>query len=181
MEVLVYDPNYREDSDHYVHAKKAVSDAIPEVQRLLQGTGITLVPQAELFGHGLQTLLGTTETKQRGWFSSTVYTTQRGYPICGAVVYLLAWVWLAVAGGGAALDDIRDVEEALAEIVKEEEGKLAIQRKISVLLQDLTKALSTRGQDPFQASMRRRLDTDWAEIVSTKDWPADVVRKGGSI
>merc|ERR1712217_403507 len=101
MQVLVYDPNYREDAEHFVHAKKAINDAIPEVQRLLHGTGITLAPQAELFGHGLQTLLGPTET-QKGWFSSTVYTTQRGYPICGAVVFLLAWVWIAVAGGGAA-------------------------------------------------------------------------------
>merc|ERR1712176_398244 len=110
---------------------------------------------------------------------STVYTTQRGYPICGAVVYLLAWVWLAVSNGAPALDDIRDVEEALAEIVNEEQGKIAIQKKIAVLLQDLTQGLSSRGKEPFAVTMRRRLDRDWAEVRSTRTWPADVVQKGG--
>eukprot|EP00404_Azadinium_spinosum_P043680 CAMPEP_0180813764 /NCGR_PEP_ID=MMETSP1038_2-20121128/66713_1 /TAXON_ID=632150 /ORGANISM="Azadinium spinosum, Strain 3D9" /LENGTH=874 /DNA_ID=CAMNT_0022855385 /DNA_START=76 /DNA_END=2700 /DNA_ORIENTATION=- len=175
MRVLVYDPNFDVSRDHWVHARKAVNDALPEVRRLLEGTGITVTGQAELFGHGLQTALGTTERHQ-GWFSKKEYTTQRGYPICGAVVFLLASNWLAVAQGtGGALDDVMDVEGALSEVVADSAGKIAVQGRIAKILQDLIDLYSDSSAEPLAASMRRRLDADRAH------WPAEVVKSGGSM
>jgi len=175
MKALVYDPNYQKDQQHWVHAQKAVSDALPAVQKLLERTGLKVVTQAELFGHGLQTKLGTTE-QHRGWFSSKVYTRHEGYPICGAVVQLLASTWLDVAAAaGGALDDVAAVEEALAEIASEPEGKVLVQRKVAAILRNLTQNLSPQGSEPFTESMRRRLDRDRSE------WPSDVVTKGGKI
>lgn len=174
--VLVYDPNYDVDGSgsHWVHARKAVSDALPSVRRLLEGTGVAVDSQAELFGHGLQTKLGTT-TAARGWFSKTVTTTQRGYPICGSVVFLVASVWLALAASspGGQLEDILDVEGALADIVAEPAGKLATQQKIAQELKDLSHRLGAQGADPFAAAMRRKLE------ALREDWPRELA--GGSI
>jgi len=175
MKALIYDPNYQKDQQHWVHAQKAINDALPGVQKLLEGTGIRVVRQVELFGHGLQTKLGTTE-QGRGWFSSKVYTTHQGYPICGAVVQLLASTWLDVAAAaGGALDDVASVEAALSEIASEPEGKVLVQRKVATILRNLTQSLSPQGSEPFTESMRRRLDRDRSE------WPCDVVTKGGKI
>merc|ERR1719414_1164600 len=106
MKVLIYDPNFKAGQAHFVHSKKAIEDALPGVRKLLAGTGLSVVGGCELFGHAIQTALGTTE-RHKGWFSSTVTVTQRGYPICGSVVHLLACVWLAVATGPVP-DDVTD-------------------------------------------------------------------------
>jgi len=176
MRVLVYDPNFDVSRDHWVHARKAVNDALPEVRRLLEGTGITVTGQAELFGHGLQTALGTTERHQ-GWFSKKEYTTQRGYPICGAVVFLLASNWLAVAQGtGGALDDVMDVEGALSEVVADSAGKIAVQGRIAKILQDLIDLYSDSSAEPLAASMRRRLDAGGSMKLALAQRPEFVYR-----
>eukprot|EP00746_Dinoflagellata_sp_MGD_P013180 gnl/MRDRNA2_/MRDRNA2_128390_c0_seq1.p1 gnl/MRDRNA2_/MRDRNA2_128390_c0~~gnl/MRDRNA2_/MRDRNA2_128390_c0_seq1.p1 ORF type:complete len:438 (-),score=80.15 gnl/MRDRNA2_/MRDRNA2_128390_c0_seq1:18-1331(-) len=170
--VMIYDPNYEDGGYQWVHAKKAVNDALPGVQRLLNGTGITVAGSAELFGHALQTKLGTVSTHKT---SRAVVTTQRGYPICGAVVHLLAMVWLGSVGQDGKLEQITDVEAELANIVAKPEGKDLTQRRIAAMLEALTLRLSEKGQDPFRTSMKRRLDKD------CREWPQEVVRHGGSI
>jgi len=176
MKVLIYDPNFHSDREHWVHSKKAIADALPEVQQLLAGSDVRVNRQPELFGHGLQTALGTT-SRHEGWFSRTVTTTHRGYPICGAVVHLLAAVWLSVAAdsSGAALDSVVDVESALAEIVSTPAGKKTIQCKVGAILEDLTKRLWKDGPNSFRPAMRCKLDAD------RRDWPKDMVRHGGSV
>lgn len=170
--VLIYDPNYQDSQTHWVHAKKAVNDALPAVQRLLNGTGIKIASTAELFGHALQTKLGTVSTHKT---SHAVVTTQRGYPICGAVVHLLALVWLAVAGQGGKLEKIEDVETEIYNVVARPEGKTLTQKRIAAMLEALMLRLSEKGEDPFRTSMKRRLDKDRSE------WPQEVVRNGGAI
>eukprot|EP00931_Biecheleriopsis_adriatica_P043495 TRINITY_DN24870_c0_g1_i1.p1 TRINITY_DN24870_c0_g1~~TRINITY_DN24870_c0_g1_i1.p1 ORF type:complete len:518 (+),score=89.64 TRINITY_DN24870_c0_g1_i1:120-1673(+) len=173
MKVFIYDPNFASGQEYWVHAKKAVNDAVPGVQKLLSGTGISIVGQAELFGHGLQTALGTTE-RHKGWFSSTVYTRHEGYPICGAIVHLLAVIWMA-AGAGKVLSDVVQVEKALAEVVAEGNGKATVQSKVAALLKDLSQRHRDTGVASFANSMRSRFDAD------KHDWPGDMVRNGGSI
>jgi len=171
---FLYDPNYAPKQEHWVHAQKAINDALPGVRRLLHGTGIPAPERAELFGNGLQTSLGTTERHQ-GWFSSKITITHRGFPICGSVVHLLASVWCA-ASGGAATDSLVDVEAALADIVASgPEGKALVQRRIASLLEDLGKRFGDRGEEPFAQTMPRRLDRD------KREWPSEVVAGGGSI
>eukprot|EP00929_Paragymnodinium_shiwhaense_P112989 TRINITY_DN81255_c0_g1_i1.p1 TRINITY_DN81255_c0_g1~~TRINITY_DN81255_c0_g1_i1.p1 ORF type:complete len:771 (+),score=123.57 TRINITY_DN81255_c0_g1_i1:119-2431(+) len=174
--VYVYDPNFTDGGcSHWVHAQKAVGDALPAVKRLLDGTGISVETKAELFGHGLQTLLGTTSTS-RGWFSKTVVTTQRGYPICGSVVFLLGSIWLGASAQAGRLDDILEVEKELASVVTESDaGKLAVQRKVAQILIGLAKRTSSSGADPFEKAIQRKLDAD------RKDWPPDQVKGGGSV
>eukprot|EP00928_Gymnodinium_smaydae_P029925 TRINITY_DN22396_c0_g1_i1.p1 TRINITY_DN22396_c0_g1~~TRINITY_DN22396_c0_g1_i1.p1 ORF type:complete len:640 (+),score=128.38 TRINITY_DN22396_c0_g1_i1:241-1920(+) len=178
VRVWVYDPNYSADGggSHWVHAKKAVGDALPGVQKLLNGTGITVEPSAELFGHGLQTALGTTSTK-RSWFSRKEVTTTRGYPICGSVVFLLAAIWMAASQGSAGgLEDVVEVEAAIATVVAEgEDKKVLVQRKIAQILKELTQRNAEGGADPFASAMRRKLDKD------KRDWPSNLVQGGGSI
>eukprot|EP00930_Biecheleria_cincta_P084579 TRINITY_DN74026_c0_g1_i1.p1 TRINITY_DN74026_c0_g1~~TRINITY_DN74026_c0_g1_i1.p1 ORF type:complete len:911 (-),score=178.86 TRINITY_DN74026_c0_g1_i1:177-2909(-) len=171
--VFLYDPNYAKDQEHWVHAKKAVNDALPGVRKLLEGTGISVVGQAELFGHGLQTALGTT-TRHQGWFSSTVYTRHEGYPICGGVVYLLAVVWMSV-GVGSALSDLVEVEAALADVVHEPAGKALVQAKVAALLKDLIRWHAPDGRAPFEVSMCSRFNGD------KQEWPQEVVTNGGHI
>lgn len=173
MKVFLYDPNYSKDQEHWVHAKKAVNDALPSVRKLLEGTGISIMGQAELFGHGLQTALGTT-TRHQGWFSSTVYTRHEGYPICGGVVYLLAVVWMSV-GVGSALSDVVEVEAALADVVSEPAGKALVQARVAALLQDLIRRHAPNGRVPFEVSMCSRFNAD------KKEWPQEVVTNGGHI
>lgn len=171
VRVLVYDPNFEPGQAHWVHARKAVSDALPGARRLLEGTGIAL-GQVEMFGHGLQTALGTTSTN-RNWLAKTVVTTHRGYPICGAVVHFLASVWLAVSQG--RLEDAVEVESTLAAIVAEPEGKRLVQRRIAAMLQDLTHRHSDHSAEPFAKYASRRLEND------RREWPDAVVRAGGSV
>ncbi|CAE8658039.1 unnamed protein product [Polarella glacialis] len=171
MRVLLYDPNFAAGQEHWVHAKKAVNDSLAGVRQLLDGSGLTIVGQAELFGHGLQTALGTTEQHQ-GWFSSTVYTTHAGYPICGAVVHFLAVMWLAVTVASCPVG-LLEVEAALAEIVAERAGKAAVQGKLAAVLMDLSKGLEK--ESGFPAFLKSSLDKD------KRDWPAEFLRSGGSI
>jgi len=171
VQVYVYDPNFQADQTHWVHSKKAVSDAIPGVRSLLGG-GFSISSQAELFGHGLQTYLGTTTT-QRGWFSSTVVTTTAGYPICGSIVQLIALVWMMVASKGV-LDDVIEVERALSEYVKDG-GKAKVQQGVGGMLEGLIHRLGSRGSDPLPANLERRLNKD------RRDWPSNLVKGGGSI
>jgi len=175
MKVLLYDPNYEASQKHWVHAKKAINDSLSTTGKLLAGTGITIVGQAELFGHGLQTALGTT-TRKQGWFSKAVVIESRGYPICGSVVHLLALVWATVMKDSrGVMEDVEEVETAISEIVAEPEGKALVQRKIAGILEGLTNRISDRGRDPFGVSLQRRLDKD------KQDWPQEVVKGGGSV
>lgn len=173
MKVFLYDPNYSKEQEHWVHAKKAVNDALPGVRKLLEGTGISIMGQAELFGHGLQTALGTT-TRHQGWFSSTVYTRHEGYPICGGVVYLLAVVWMSV-GVGSAPSDVVEVEAALADVVSEPAGKALLQARVAALLKDLIRRHAPDGRAPFEVSMCSRFNAD------KQEWPQEVVTSGGHI
>lgn len=169
IKVLLYDPNFAPTQTHWVHALKEVNLALPDVRKLLSGTGMTIVGEAELFGNGLQTALGTTEKYED---SSKIYTTHKGYPICGAVVHFLALTWLTV---GPCLNDIVQVEAALSKIVAEPAGKAAMQHQIASMLEDLTQRYSKSGGTHFAATMRSRLD------AAKQDWPVEVIRSGGSI
>jgi len=176
IKAFVYDPNYNAGQDHWVHAQKAVNDALPGVRRILEGTGIVLAAgPATLFGHSLQTALGTTSTHQ-SWFSRTTVTTHRGYPICGAVVHFLAVVWLAAAQqAGGRLDSIVEIEQELSDVASSASGKVIVQQYIAGMLQALSNRLSERGAEPFASSMRRRLDRD------RREWPSQFTKVSGSI
>merc|ERR1711871_1627391 len=100
---------------------------------------------------------------------------QRGYPICGAVVYLLASVWLQVCIPGLPVEDIKEVEVELARIAGEEGGKHRLHRAVAWRLQQLMDRLEPSGADPFASSLERRLCRDRLE------WPPDLVRMGGSV
>lgn len=178
MKVLCYDPNYKAEQTHFVHSKKAVEDALPGVRKLLVGTGLGVASGCELFGNAIQTALGTTE-RHKGWFSSKVTITQRGYPICGSVVYLLASVWLTT-GTGPVPGDIVEVEAALAAIVSSgEEGKSLVQKRIAKILDDLIRNLGCDASDwnrrDWTQSVRARLDHD------RKDWKEAATSRGGSV
>jgi len=178
MKVLCYDPNYKEGQTHFVHSKKAVEDALPGVRKLLNGTGLGVASGCELFGNAIQTALGTTE-RHKGWFSSKVTITQRGYPICGSVVFLLASVWLTT-GTGPVPGDIVEVEAALAAIVSSgEEGKALVQKRIAKILDDLIRNLGCDASDwnrrDWTQSVRARLDHD------RKDWKESATSRGGSV
>jgi len=179
FQVFVYDPNFDPEQTHYVHALKAINDQLPKVRNLLPVSSGSISGQAELFGHGLQTALGTT-SKRTGWLSRTVITEHRGYPICGSVVQLLAIVWLSVSNGGRLggpgdVKDIVAVEAVLAEIAAEPSGQDKVRQKIAAILQSNIDRVASRGSDSFEQSMKHRLNKDKLE------WPLQFTRHGGSI
>jgi len=153
---LVYDPNFAPNQEHWVHALKAVNDALPKVQRMLKPIGIDAPSKAELFGHALQTNLGTTTTR-KAWFSSTMYSTRRGYPICGSVVHMLGSLWAQTGGH----DNVEQIEALLSDIVASgPEGKALVQYRLAGTMKGLEERLAPNGQDPFEVSLRRRLQED---------------------
>lgn len=155
---LVYDPNFAPNQEHWVHAQKAINDALPKVRKLLDGTGVVVPDRAELFGNGLQTSLGTV-AQQKAWFSSTVYTTRRGYPICGSVVHLVATMWVSTGARSPV-----EVEAALSEIVSSgPDGKALVQRRIAGMLKGFDSRLSDNGEEPFAKGLTRRVDADRAQ------------------
>lgn len=172
--ILVYDPNYAKNESHYVHAVKAVTDALPEIRRLLKNVDVKLPPNASLFGHGLQTLLGTV-TQKTG--IRKIWTQYQGYPICGAIVHLLASLWLETMPVAPARTsyDVELVEAELANFVQESpEGKTLVQRHIAALLSEMSSKLGG-GKDSFAYVVKHKLEKD------KKEWTTDFAGTSGQL